>query len=145
VAELAVLRGRMISFPTQTLPTWPTIVATSAEASLEIDTTLQLGEGQQIALYARASNSSDPALSLTYDGTLLTLCETSVPFALESGAPLRVRLFIDRSVAELYVNDGSLVITTVQPMPTTPIDIELHGGGGAVELLNFTAWELAEF
>ena len=143
IAELAQLRGRQIIFPAQSLLPTPTIVATALEASLEIIASLHVKAEQSIALYVRASNSSDPALAITYDGTLLSLGETSIPFALRDKEPLKLHLFIDRSVSELYVNDGRAVITVVIPMPTTLVDVEIDAHGGNVELLDFNAWELS--
>jgi beta-fructofuranosidase len=141
IAELEVLRGRTLTFPTQTLPSWPTIVATAAEASLEIDTTLRLAEGSSIAFYLRAANSSDPSLAITYDGALLTMGETQVPLTLTGDETLHLRLFVDRSVSELYVDGGTLAVTVVQPMPEALIDIELDAKG-SVDLLSFKGWEM---
>jgi beta-fructofuranosidase len=143
VAELKALRGRELTFAAQTLPPWTTIVATAAEARLEIDTSLRIAPGQSMALYVRAQNSSDPSLALTYDGAMLTMGETAVPLTLEAGEPLRLHLFIDHSVCELYVNDGCVAITLVQPMPTTLMDIEIDPQRSNLELLAFTAWELS--
>lgn len=142
VAELTSLRGRQQSFPAQQLPDLPTILATAAEPCLEIDTTLCLEPGQRIALQVRGSDSREPSLSITYDGKTLTMGATRVPLQLEKGETLRLHLFIDRSVAELFVNDGSIAITLIQPMPATFVDVEIDPHGSAVELLAFTAWEL---
>lgn len=142
VAELEQLRGRLLAFPAQMLSKWPTIVATAAEASMEIDTSLRLNVGQSMALYLRASNSSDPSLAITYDGATLTMGETAVPLTLDDSESLRLRLFVDRSVSELYVNDGRVAITLVLPMPTTLLDVEIDPQDGNVELLSFAAWEL---
>ena len=144
VAELAQLRTRQITFPAQTLTRWSTIVATAAEASLEINTTLRLEPGQSVALYVRGSNASDPALAITYDGTTLTMGETAATLQPAADHLLRLRLFIDRSVSELYVNNGIVAITLVQPMPASLIDVEIDPQGGTVELVEFNAWELSE-
>jgi beta-fructofuranosidase len=142
VVELKQLRGRALTFPPQAIRKWATIVATAADASLEIDTSLRVNAGESVALYIRASNSSDPSLAITYDGATLTMGETAASLTLEPNEPLRLRLFIDRSVSELYVNDGRLVITLVQPMPLSLIDVEIDPQGREVELLSFTAWEM---
>jgi hypothetical protein len=132
----------MQSFPTQTLLASTTLLATAAQASLEVDTTLRLNPGQSVALHLRGKGSSDPSLTITYDGETLTMGATNVPFSMENGESLRLRLFVDRSVSELFVNDGRLAITTIQPMPITPIDVEAEPHGSPIELLSFTAWEL---
>lgn len=144
IAEVEQLRGRQITFLAQELPPTTTIVATALEASVEIITHLRIAAGHSMALYVRASNCSDPSLAITYDGTLLSIGETTIPFTLEAEEPLQLRFFIDRSAIELYVNDGRAAITLVQPMPTTLVDVEIDAQGGNVELLDFTAWELSQ-
>ena len=95
-----------------------------------------------MVLHLRAGDSHEPALTIAYDGDTLTMGATSVPFALESGETLRLHLFVDRSVAELFVNDGRLAITTVQSMPTAPLVVEIDPQNSPLELRSFSAWEL---
>jgi hypothetical protein len=119
------------------------MLATLAEPSLEIDTTLRLNPGQSMALHLRGKDSHEPSSTIAYNGESLTMGATSLPFSLNSDETLRLRLFVDRSVSELFVNEGRLAITLIQPMPTTPIAIEVEPHGSRIELLSFTAWELS--
>lgn len=143
VAELEELRARHLTFPAQLLPRWPIILATAAGTSLEIDLTLRIQWGATFALHLRAGDSSEPSLSIRYDGENLSVAQTSVPFALGTHPLLRLRLFVDRSVSELYVNDGALVVTVVSPMPENALDLEIDPQGSELELIAFNAWEMA--
>jgi sucrose-6-phosphate hydrolase SacC (GH32 family) len=95
------------------------------------------------AFHLRAGDRSEPALSINYDGKNLSMAQTSVPLSLGGDPLLRLRLFVDRSVAELYVNDGALVITVVSPMPESALDLEIDPHGSEVALIEFNAWEMA--
>ncbi|MCC6455014.1 MAG: glycoside hydrolase family 32 protein [Caldilineaceae bacterium] len=143
VAELETLRGPMHAIPAQTVPASTTLLATLPAPSLEIDTTIHLHPGQSVRLHLRGRDSHEPSLTITYDGSTLTMGATSVPFLIESGEPLHLRLFVDRSVSELFVNEGRLAITTIQPMPITPIAVEIEPHSSPIELRSFIAWELS--
>jgi beta-fructofuranosidase len=143
IAEVAQLRGRMLTLNPQPLPPWAAIVATGLKASLELDVSLQLVSRQSVALRLRANNSIAPSLIITYDGATLSIGATRVPFTLAADESLRLHLFVDHSVSELYVNDGRLAITLVQPMPEALLDVEIESEAAGAELLSFTAWELS--
>lgn len=142
VAELAQLRGRQINFPPGELVTRANILATALAANLEIDVTLRVPAEASVALYLRGGDTSNPVLAITYDGARLTMGETSVDLTLAPDEALRLHLYVDRSVSELFVQDGRAAITLVQPMPDARLDVEVDAIGDGVGLWAFTAWEL---
>ncbi len=67
---------------------------------------------------------------------------TSAPIPRPSDK-LKLRVFVDQSSIEVFVNDGDLVFTSlIFPEPSDRA-VQLFGVGGEVKLLSFTAWPLA--
>jgi beta-fructofuranosidase len=143
IVELEQLRGRALSFPAQQLSSWPTIVLAAVEASLEVDVTLRLDRTQSVVLYLRANDSGITYLTIRYDNGELTFNDTHVSLTLGEGEPLRLRLFLDRSAHELYVNDGRVAITLVKELPESLFNLEIDPQGNRVELVACAAWELS--
>jgi beta-fructofuranosidase len=142
IAELAALRGREQAAADLALPQGTTVVATALTTASEIDVTLALPADGAIALHLRDQLSGDPALVIAYDGAAIRLGETRVPLALSSGDALRLHVFMDRSVVELFAQEGRVAITLVVALPTGLLDVEVvtrAAGGRVVEL---RAWDL---
>jgi beta-fructofuranosidase len=142
VAELEELRGRAVSFPATDLLAGTTVVATALTPSAEIDVTLLPAANSTVELTLRGQVEGAPSLSLRYDGRELQLSHTVVPLGLEPGAPLRLRLFVDRSVVELYVGEGEIAITTVEELPIGLVDVEITSLTAGTRLVSFAAWDM---
>jgi beta-fructofuranosidase len=141
IAELADLRGRVQTADPATLPTGTTVVATALTPSAEIDLMLTPITGT-VMLALRAQTAGTPCLTVSYDGQTLRLSHTTVLLHIDPGAPLRLHLFIDRSVVELFVNHGAQVITTVEELPVGLLDVEISTATPGIQLHHFNAWDL---
>jgi beta-fructofuranosidase len=53
----------------------------------------------------------------------------AAPLKLEKGQALNITLFLDRSLVEVYVNEGCCLTTRVYPTDPESLAIELSGGG----------------
>lgn len=66
----------------------------------------------------------------------------ALPLRLEEGEPLRLRVFVDRSVVEVFANDRQCLVLRVYPARQDSDRIRLFTEGGRSALLRFHAWPL---
>lgn len=66
-----------------------------------------------------------------------------VPFALKPGEKLELRIFIDRSIIEIFVNDRQCITQRVYPTREDSIGIELFSKGGSMTVESLQAWDMA--
>jgi sucrose-6-phosphate hydrolase SacC (GH32 family) len=67
----------------------------------------------------------------------------SAPFALKPGEPLRLRIFLDRSVLEVFANGRQCITQRIYPTRPDSLDVVLFAHGGRVKVKSVTAWDMA--
>ena len=65
------------------------------------------------------------------------------PLDLAPGEPLRLRVFVDRSVVEVFANDRQAVMRHIYPTRTDSRRVLLFTPGGEVRVPAATAWDIA--
>ena len=143
VDELKMLRQREVGFED--------IRGDSFEAEL----TLLPGTATQFGVKVCCSEDGREETLVYYDATELTLnidtrnsslgfgrkVVESAPFELGPDEPLQLRVFVDRSVVEVYANDRQAIARRVYP--TLQGDgVALLSEGGDAEVRSAVAWEL---
>ncbi len=66
----------------------------------------------------------------------------TAPVHLEEGEPLRLRVFIDRSVVEVFVNGKQCVAVRVYPGREDSVGVSLRSQGRSAELRTLDAWQM---
>lgn len=77
--------------------------------------------------------------------TLLPTAERDVvwaPFSLEPGEPLTLRVFVDHSVVEVFVNDFLALTTRVYPVRENSVVLDVFAQGGEARLVSLDLWEI---
>lgn len=124
--------------------------------SIEIAVTLRLDAGGVCGIRVCRSPDNRERTSIFYDdaaGTLnLDTCESSLgegpktiesaPFRLASGEALALRVFIDKSVIEVYANDRQAIVRRIYPTLPASVGVSLFAQGGAAKATEITAWEM---
>jgi beta-fructofuranosidase len=64
------------------------------------------------------------------------------PLELAPGEPLRLRVFVDRSVVEVFANDRQAVMRRIYPTRADSVGVELFASGGAAQVTSWQAWEM---
>jgi beta-fructofuranosidase len=64
------------------------------------------------------------------------------PFELKAGEPLKLRVFIDKSVVEVFANDRQAVMRRVYPSRADSVGLRLFSKGGAATVSSLEAWEM---
>ncbi len=73
----------------------------------------------------------------------LTTNTVEAPFALAPGEPLRLRVFLDGPLVEVFVNDRQCLTQQIYPSRPDSRLIRLCARGGGAELIRGAAWDMA--
>jgi beta-fructofuranosidase len=65
------------------------------------------------------------------------------PFELAPGESLQLRVFVDRSVVEVFANDRQAVMRRVYPTRADSLGVKLFSRGGAAMVKSAEAWDMA--
>lgn len=69
--------------------------------------------------------------------------EQSAPFELASGEPLRLCVFLDRSVLEVYANGRQCITQRIYPSRADSLGVSLFARGGEAGIRSFEAWDMS--
>ena len=109
--------------------------------TLEIMVHLEPHAGSTAGILIRSTVDGSRGIPLNYDGQTLRVHETLVPLASKGGVDLHV--FLDRSVMEVFVNDGEHAVTQIIYPPHTDQHIHLVAEEGASLFSNLRIWRLS--
>ena len=100
------------------------------------------GEEQTVVYY----DATDQKLKIDTRKSSLVEGAKSIeagPLELKPDEPLRLRVFVDKSVVEVFANDGRQAVTRrIYPSRKDSIEIRLFATGGAVKVPTFRAWDM---
>ena len=65
------------------------------------------------------------------------------PFKLATGEQLRLRVFVDRSILEVFANSRQCVTQRIYPTRNDSLGVELFSRSATVNVLKMTAWRMA--
>jgi beta-fructofuranosidase len=143
-AEVETLRGKHLG-------------ADAAGDCLEIHAEIDPGDAVRAGLKLRAAPDSSEQTLLYYDRAQRLICvdrgqsstdlsaDRSVqsgPFLLGRGEPLRLRVFVDGSVVEIFANERFCLSARIYPVGARSTGLGLYASGGTAKMLTFEAWEM---
>lgn len=127
------------------------VVGDSCELALEIEP----GAARRCGLKVRSSGGGEEQTLLYYDTAARELVFDSTrggregrkvveraPFALKPGEPLKLRVFVDKSVVELYANDRQAIARRVYPARPDSLGVSLFTHGGVAQFRSVQTWEM---
>jgi beta-fructofuranosidase len=127
------------------------LVGDSCELAMEI----QVGSAQRCGVKVRASAGGEEETLLYYDAAARELVFDATrsggdgrrvveraPFDLPEGEPLKLRVFVDKSVVELYANDRQAICRRIFPVREDSLGIRLYAEGGDAAFKTVNAWEM---
>ena len=151
-----MLRGRERSWSAVTLAAGGTralegVSGDSCELRVEIGAAASGYAGVKV----RASSDGAEETLLYYDAETRELVFDSTrsgsagrkaveraPFALGKDEALELRIFVDRSVVEIFANDRQAIGRRVYPVRSDSLGVVLFSRGGPAEIRRVTAWDL---
>ena len=111
--------------------------------ALEIMAELTPRDAASCGLRVRCRDDGSGGLEIRYTPGTLNVAGTRVPLRLPARDTLRVHLFLDHSVMEVFIQDGAAAVTRVDYPPEQDIAVSLFSDGGSAAAISFDAWELA--
>ena len=124
--------------------------------SCELEIEIEAGAAPRCGLKVRASNSGEEETLLYYDADKKELVFDSTrsgqegrkvveraPFALKPGEPLKLRVFVDKSVVEIFANDRQAIGRRVYPMRKDSVEVVLFAKGSGAKFKSVKAWEMS--
>lgn len=156
VKELEVLRGRPKSWKDLTLTdstSQPLKGVTGDSCELELE--IKVGDSHRCGLKVRASPNGEEETLLYYDAEKKELVFDSTrsgqdgrkaveraPFALKTGESLKLRVFVDKSVVEVFANDRQAIGRRVYPTRADGLGLALFAKGGTATVKAVRAWDM---
>ena len=124
--------------------------------SCELQTTVDPGfEAKRVGVKVRTSPDSEETTLLYYDAESHTLCFDATrsgidgrrrleqaPFELGDNEPLRLRVFVDKSVIEVYANERQAICRRVYPGRDDSLGVVLFTDSGQATFSRVKAWEM---
>lgn len=156
VKELEMLRDRERSWNGVTLADGKIQVLEGVTGdSCQIRADINCGSAKRSGLKVRTSPNGEEETLLYYDAEAKELvfdCMKSgmqvrsvverAPFSLNAGETLTLRVFIDKSVVEVYANDRQAICRRVYPTRDDSVGIVLFSEGGDATFNTITAWRM---
>jgi beta-fructofuranosidase len=65
------------------------------------------------------------------------------PFELKEGERLKLRVFVDKSVVEVFANSRQAVMRRVYPSRPDSLGVSLFSTGGTTQVLRLEAWNMS--
>ena len=111
--------------------------------ALEIVADLAPRDAASCGLRVRCRDDGSGGLAIRYTPGTLDAAGTRVPLQLAVGETLRLHLFLDHSVMELFIQDGSASVTRVNYPSDEDVAVALFADGGTAAAISLDAWEMA--
>ena len=109
---------------------------------LELYLELELFQAAAVQIQVRRSTDGSRFVPINFDGTDLDVAGTKVPFLLRAGErTLKLHLFLDKSVLELFANDRACATRVIYP-PETDLGIALTAFAGTARIRSLHAWKV---
>ena len=141
--ELSRLRGRHTRVENLTMGDEVRLIPEARGKALEIVAELAPGDAASCGLKVRCGDDGARGLPISYTAGTLDVAGTRVPLQLAAGHTLKLHLFLDRSVMELFIQDGAAAVTRVDYPREEDVSVAAVAEGGGATLVSFDAWEMA--
>lgn len=145
IREMERLRGRALHVTGRSIDEEELIVADAGLECAEIEFRFRLEGSSGIELRVLRGRGGRGAASLRYDGQFLDAFGTKIEYGLADPATeVHLRLFVDRSVTELFVDGGRRAVTRVVEARDGGGGLSIRTLGGSARLEALTAWPMAK-
>jgi beta-fructofuranosidase len=140
--QLDKLRGEPRKWRNLPLQEHVAILDLQKNNTLELLAQIELQSAKAVALEFKSGDKNAPSVSLRFDGSELSVMEAKAPLLLkDSSRKLNLRIFIDRSVLEVFANETVCLTKTIAPLASdTTLAIRTENGDAKAELVE--AWPM---
>lgn len=112
--------------------------------AMELGLKLELADARRIVTTVRRSADGKRGLAIAFDGRTLDVDGGRVKLELPKPASaLELRVFVDRSVVEVFTGDGLVSVARVAAGPAEDTGVAVAAEGGSGRLSAVRVWEMA--
>ena len=111
--------------------------------AVEIAAELDPRNAASCGLRVRCRDDGSGGLEIRYTPGALNVAGTRVPLRLAAGDTLRLHLFLDHSVMELFIQEGLAAVTRVNYPPEADVAVALFADRGPATAVSLDAWKIA--
>jgi beta-fructofuranosidase len=142
-AELKTLRSGHLSIDNVNLNTDRYLAEGVGGDTLEVLAELEPGSSESVGINLRRSDDGQRAVTIRYDGQNLDVDGTTFPFQLaEDEETLKLHIFLDKSLMEVFVNDGRECVARVIYPEERDLGIEMFGSTGSAKRRRLDVWQM---
>jgi beta-fructofuranosidase len=140
--QLDKLRGKLAGWKNLRLENDGAILPLPKTNTLEILAEFDLRTAKRIALTVRGQSQGAQPILISFDGSELTVMDAKAPLQMaKDGGKLNLRIFIDRSVLEVFANETACITKVISPLDADPV-LELRADGGPATAKRVRAWPM---
>ena len=139
--ELEQLRGKHLKVENLSLTDELKLIEGAGGDALEVKAEFVPGDADAFGLKVRCSQDGQNGISLRYSDGTLNVAGTEVP--LEAGSrTLKLHLFLDKSVLEVFIDEGRSAVTRVNYAPAEDLGIVVFAENGGAVLKSLDVWSM---
>lgn len=142
VPQIKKLRGKSVELRNVRLKAEGATFTLPPTNALEIQAEIAMKSAESISIALKNSADDAKPIVLNFTPTRFKMPNTDAPLSLDKSNPkLSVRIFIDHSVFEIFVND-TVCATKVFPTFSPNAILEIHAQGDTAEIKSLQAWPM---
>jgi beta-fructofuranosidase len=139
--QLEKLRGKSVVRKNVQLENGAENFALPRTNALEIQAEVDLRSATNLMLVIKSPNTNRP-ISVNFDRAELKVMNAKAPLKLTNGTRmLSLRMFIDRSVLEVFANDTACITKVISPLDANA-SLEVRAEGGSAQVKRVEAWPM---
>jgi beta-fructofuranosidase len=139
--QLQKLRGKKTAWPDVKLAGDGEALPLPKTNTLEIEATVELKPAEKVALEFQNADTGGKIFSVSFDGEQLCVEDNRAPLHLPPGTPLKLRVFLDRSVVEVFANGRASITKTIAPLPAD-LSLKIRASGEGTVAKSVAVWPL---
>lgn len=113
-----------------------------ATNTLEISAEIELSRAKTVTLQLANGSGDASPIEMSFNSTELRVLDVIAPLILKPGEDtLKLRIFMDRSVLEVFANDTVCITKTISTFNAHP-QLKVSAQGGSAELEQLQAWPI---
>lgn len=140
--ELAALRGEHTHAAGLTIASEFKPIKGAEGKQLEIIAEFIPDSATAIGLKLRSSSDGQRAITLRYADGTLNVAGTEVPLKSADRQTLKLHVFLDRSVMEVFINDGQTAVTRVEYPSEDDLGVGVFAENGKATLKSLDVWRM---
>jgi beta-fructofuranosidase len=111
--------------------------------SIELEVVIPASKAREYGINLLCDDKGENGFPISYGAgsKTLTVDYVNPPFELKEGEDLTLRIFIDKSMIEVFANDRQAVVAWHEYLPEN-VNISLFSKGGDMKVTNVTAWKM---